>query len=65
MKSPTKITHSRHPEGSPAAIIGGILALGVTRVLARAERERDQASPPAAQVSATRRFGKKQLTALK
>jgi hypothetical protein len=65
VKSPTKRTHSRHPEGSPAAIIGGILALGVTRVLARAERERDQASPPAAQASATRRCVKKQLTASK
>jgi hypothetical protein len=44
MKSSIKNTAKRHPEPSPAAIIGGILALGVTRVLARAIRERGQAS---------------------
>jgi hypothetical protein len=51
VKSRTKRKSACHPEPNPAAIIGGILALGVLRVLARADRERAQALPPAAQVS--------------
>jgi len=47
MKSRNVVTGTRDSEPSPAAIIGGILALGVVREISRAARERDQALPVA------------------
>jgi hypothetical protein len=65
VKPPTNRTHRHRPEPNPTAIIGGILALGVTRVLARAKRERDEASLPTAQASALPCCGKRQPIAFK
>jgi hypothetical protein len=45
MKSRNVVTGSRDGEPSPAAIIGGILALGVVTAIARSQREREQAIP--------------------
>ncbi len=50
---------------SPVAIVGSILAFGVLRALARADRSRDKAVPPGVQASTTPRRGKKRLNALK
>jgi hypothetical protein len=49
VKSPISVNSRRHHEPSPASIIGGILALGVVRAIARAQRERDQPSRSASQ----------------
>lgn len=66
MISVNQAPSSRHDhEPSPAAIVGNILAFGVVRALARAERERDQASPRAAQASDLPRRSKKESTPLK
>lgn len=58
-------TRRRDREPNPAAIVGSILAFGVVRALARADRSRDKAVPPGVQASTTPRRGKKQLNALK
>lgn len=55
----------RNHQPSPAAIVGNILAFGVVRALARAEREREQASTPGVQASTTPRRDKKQFVSLK
>lgn len=54
--------HDRAP--SPVAIVGSILAFGVLRALARAEREQIQAPPPA-QASGLHRCSKKAINRMK
>jgi len=41
----TVVTSTRDSEPSTAAVIGGILALGVVRAIARAQREQSQLLP--------------------
>lgn len=58
MKSKTVAASTRDSEPSPAAIIGGILALGVVRAIARAQREQDQttgSAPKAAPLACRRK----------
>jgi hypothetical protein len=52
MKSRTVVTSTRDSEPSPAAIIGGILALGVVRAMKRANRSSQPAECALAEVGA-------------
>ena len=58
-------TSRRDHVPSPAAIVGNILAFGVVRALARAERKRDQASSPGVEASDLPHRSKKASTRLK
>jgi hypothetical protein len=58
-------TSRRDREPNPAGIVGSILAFGVVRALARAERQREQASTPGVRASTTPRRSKEQVIASK